>query len=85
MQCGRGIGKAKWFLIRKWNDRRDGFPIRTLGSSGFLASRSALRRFISVMQVAVRLFGLISSSASLSHSLSLGKDGSAREVVVDRR
>jgi hypothetical protein len=72
-------------LIRKWNNRRDDFPIRTLGSVGFLASKSALRRFISTMQVAVRLLGLISSSLPLSHSLSLVKDGSAREVVVDRR
>lgn len=59
--------------------------MRTLGSFEFLASKSALRRFISAMQVAVRPLGLISSSASLSHSLSLVKDGSAREVVVDRR
>ena len=72
-------------LIRKWNNRRGELPVRTLGSFGFLASKSALRRFISVMQVAVRLFGLISSSAPLSHSLSLVKDGSACEVVVDRR
>ena len=72
-------------LIRKWNNKRDRFPTRTLGSFEFLASKSALRRFISVMQVAVRLPGLISSSTPLSHSLSLVKDGSAREVVVDRR
>ena len=85
MRCGRGIGKAKSGLIREWNNRRDQFPIRTLGSFGFLASNSALRRFISIMQVAVRLLGLISSSMSLSHSLSLVKDGSAWEVVVDRR
>jgi len=72
-------------LIRKWNNRKDELPIRTLGSFGFLASKSALRRFISTMQVAVRPLGLTSSSAPLSHSLSLVKDGSAREVVVDRR
>jgi hypothetical protein len=72
-------------LIRKWNNKRDLSPIRTLGSFGFLASKSALRRFISTMQVAVRLLGLISSSKPLSHSLSLVKDGSALEVVVDRR
>ena len=72
-------------LIRKRNNRRDELPMHTLGSFGFLASQFALRRFISVMQVAVRLLGLISSSAPLSHSLSLVKDGSACEVVVDRR
>jgi len=72
-------------LIRKWDDRRDEIPIRTLGSFGFLASKPALRRFISAIQVAVRPSGLISSSAPLSHSLSLVKEGSAREVVVDRR
>lgn len=70
---------------QKVNYRRDGFPVRTLGSFGFSASKSALRRFISAMQVAVRLLGLISSSVPLSHSLSLMKEGSAREVVVDRR
>lgn len=63
----------------------DTFPIRTLGLLGFLASKSALRRFISAIQVAVRPLGLISSSTPLSHNLSLVKDGSAREVVVDRR
>ena len=72
-------------LIREWDNKRGRSPTRTLGSFGFLASKSALRRFISVMQVAVRLPGLISSSAPLSHSLSLVKDGSACEVVVDRR
>jgi hypothetical protein len=78
------LGKLRG-LIRNWNNKRDRFLIRTLGSPGFLASKSALRRFSSVMQVAVRLPGLISSSTPLSHSLSLEKDGSAREVVVDRR
>ena len=82
-QCGRGIGKARSGLINKWDNRRDQIPSRTLGSLGFLASRSALRRFISTMQVAVRLSGLISSSVPLSHSLSWAKDGSAWEVVVD--
>ena len=84
MQCGHEIEKAEW-SDQGWNNRRDGFPTRTLGSFGFLASKSALRRFISVMQVAVRPFGLISSSTPLSHNLSLVKDGSACEVVVDRR
>jgi len=85
MRCGRGIGKAKSGVISKWNNRRDQFPFPTLGSFGFLASNSALRRFISTMQVAVRLLGLISSSVPLSHSLSWAKDGSAWEVVVDWR
>ena len=70
-------------VIRKWNERL--FLTPTLGSFGFLASKSALSRFISARQVAVRPFVLISSSTPLSHSLSLLKAGSAREVVVDRR
>jgi len=72
-------------LIRKGNVKQGEFPTRTLGSFRFLASKSALRRFISAIQVAVRLLGLISSSVPLSHNLSLVKDGSTREVVVDRR
>ena len=76
--------KAEW-PDQKVERSRDGFSTRTLGSFGSLVSRAALRRFISAMQVAVRPLGLISSSTLLSHSLSLVKDGSAREVVVDRR
>jgi hypothetical protein len=38
-----------------------------------------------VIQVARRPPGLISSSLPLSHKVSLTKEGSAREVVVDRR
>jgi hypothetical protein len=42
-------------------------------------------RFISAMHVASRPSGLISSSAPLSQSRSRSKDGSAREVVVERK
>ena len=50
------------------------------------ASSTARRRlFISRMHVARRPLSLISSSTPLSQSRSLSKDGSARDVVVDRR
>jgi hypothetical protein len=59
---------------------------RTLGSLDSLSSTSSFRRrFISLMQVAMRPPSLISSSFPFSHSLSCLNEESAREVVVDRR
>ena len=57
----------------------------TLGAAELFASTAARRRFISVMQVARRPPASMDSSLPLSHSLSLSKEGSAREVVVERR
>ena len=59
--------------------------VHTLGVVGFCASTIARRRFISEMQVARRPAASMDSSFPLSHSLSLSKEGSAREVVVERR
>ena len=57
----------------------------TLGAAEFCASTAARRRFISVMQMARRPPASMDSSLPLSHSLFLSKEGSAREVVVERR
>ena len=59
--------------------------MRTLGARGSCASTAARRRFISEMQVARRPPASMDSSVPLSHNLSLSKEGSAREVVVERR
>ena len=67
-------------LVRKRKER-----VYTFGEVGFCASTSARRRFISEMQVARRPPASMDSSFPLSHSLSLSKEGSAREVVVERR
>ena len=57
----------------------------TLGSAGSASSTAARSFFISRMQVDKRPPSLISSSMPLSQSRSLLNDGSARDVVVDRR
>lgn len=58
--------------------------ILTLGTPSFF-STSLRRRFISEMQVASLPPSLISSSFPFNHNLSFVNDGSAREVVVDRK
>lgn len=57
----------------------------TFSALGFASSSSFRRRFISLMQVARRPPGLISSTLPLSHKVSSVNEGSAREVVVERR
>lgn len=65
---------------------RQSTPVqRTLGIDGFLSSTCRLRLFISRIHVANLPPSLISSSTPFNHSLSFSKDGSARDVVVDRK
>jgi hypothetical protein len=59
--------------------------MRTLGSSGLAPSNSHRSLRNSLIHVAVRPAGLISSSFPFSHNLSFSKDASARDVVLDRR
>ena len=57
----------------------------TLGSLAFFSSTSRLNLFISLMHVASLPPSLISSSTPFNQRRSFSKDGSAREVVVERR
>lgn len=57
--------------------------VHTFGTPSF--SITLRKRFISEIQVASLPPSLISSSLPFSHNLSFVKDGSAREVVVERR
>jgi len=80
----KAMGRKRIRMRRPVRKRKEN-RVYTFGAVGLCASTSARRRFISEIQVARRPPASMDSSFPLSHSLSLSKEGSAREVVVERR